>query len=106
MNGIFVCNLGKSGIVGQRLSASLVSIGCLSNYVHGAEWGHGDLGNINNMIMKCWITFLHAGRARPGKDVALFFSHSGNTDECVKAATHLKQRGVTTLCIVGNVGEL
>ena len=36
--------LGKSGIVGQRLSASLVSIGCLSNYVHGAEWGHGDLG--------------------------------------------------------------
>lgn len=41
---LFTILLGKSGIVGQRLSASLVSIGCLSNYVHGAEWGHGDLG--------------------------------------------------------------
>ena len=49
---------------------------------------------------------LYIGRARPGKDVALFFSHSGNTDECVKAATHLNQRGVTTLCIVGNKGGL
>ena len=49
---------------------------------------------------------LYTGRARPGKDVALFFSHSGNTDECVKAATHLNQRGVTTLCIVGNKGGL
>ena len=38
--------------------------------------------------------------------MALFFSHSGNTDECVKAATHLNQRGVTTLSIVGNKGEL
>ena len=37
--------------------------------------------------------------------MALFFSHSGNTEECVKAATHLNQRGVTTLCIVGNKGE-
>ena len=50
---VFFCyNLGKSGIVGQRLSASLVSIGCLSNYVHGAEWGHGDLGNINDTDIK------------------------------------------------------
>ena len=45
--------LGKSGIVGQRLSASLVSIGCLSNYVHGAEWGHGDLGEQQNLIITC-----------------------------------------------------
>ncbi|XP_065899475.1 arabinose 5-phosphate isomerase KpsF-like isoform X2 [Dysidea avara] len=45
-DGILVSGMGKSGIVGQRLSSSLASIGALSNYVHGAEWGHGDLDSL------------------------------------------------------------
>ena len=35
---------GKSGVVAQRLAASLSSVGVAAGFVHGAEWGHGDLG--------------------------------------------------------------
>ena len=78
---------GKSGIVAERLSASLASTGTPSHYVHAAEWTHGDLG-----------------RARHG-DVAVFLSHSGNTKECVAAAELLKDRGITVLSIVGKYGN-
>ena len=37
-------NAGKSGVVAQRLAASLSSVGVAASFVHGAEWGHGDLG--------------------------------------------------------------
>ena len=36
--------LGKSGLVAQRFSGSLSSIGISSQYVHATEWAHGDLG--------------------------------------------------------------
>ena len=36
--------LGKSGIVAERMAASLSSTGTPAHYVHGAEWTHGDLG--------------------------------------------------------------
>lgn len=35
---------GKSGIVAERLAASLSSIGVSSEFVNAAEWSHGDLG--------------------------------------------------------------
>lgn len=80
---VLTSGIGKSGIVAERLSASLASTGTPSHYVHAAEWTHGDLG-----------------RARQG-DVAVFLSHSGNTKECVAAAQLLKERGITVLSIVG-----
>ena len=80
---VLTSGIGKSGIVAERLSASLASTGTPSHYVHAAEWTHGDLG-----------------RARHG-DVAVFLSHSGNTKECVAAAELLKERGITVLSIVG-----
>ena len=36
--------IGKSGQVAQRFSSSLSSVGIPSQFVHAAEWGHGDLG--------------------------------------------------------------
>ena len=36
--------LGKSGQVAQRFSSSLTSVGISSQFVHAAEWAHGDLG--------------------------------------------------------------
>ena len=37
---------GKSGQVAQRFSSSLSSVGISSQYVHAAEWVHGDLGKV------------------------------------------------------------
>ena len=82
----FISFTGKSGIVAERLSASLASTGTPSHFVHAAEWTHGDLG-----------------RVRSG-DVVVFLSHSGNTKECVNAAELLQQRGIPVLAIVGKLG--
>ena len=82
---VLVSGVGKSGAVAQRLAASLTSTGTPAHFVHAAEWAHGDLGS-----------------ARPG-DVALFFSHSGGTAECVGAARALAARGgVAVAAIVGD----
>lgn len=81
---LLTSGIGKSGIVASRMAASLSSTGTPAHYVHGAEWTHGDLG-----------------KGRRG-DVCVFFSHSGNTRECVFAASHLRQRGVEILSIIGH----
>eukprot|EP00111_Clytia_hemisphaerica_P024334 TCONS_00071795-protein len=84
-NGCLITSgIGKSGIVAERMSRSLSSTGTPAHYVHGAEWTHGDLG-----------------KARRG-DVCVFFSHSGNTRECIFAASHLRLRGVHILSVIGH----
>ena len=47
-----VTGIGKSGYVGQRMSATFASIGIGSQFIHGTEWYHGDLGSIreNDLI--------------------------------------------------------
>ncbi|XP_065899706.1 bifunctional ribokinase/ribose-5-phosphate isomerase A-like [Dysidea avara] len=80
---LFVSGVGKSGVVAQRLAASLSSVGVAASFVHGAEWGHGDLG-----------------RVHPGRDTVVFLSHSGQTEECVSSARHLREKGISCLCII------
>ena len=60
---VIVCGMGKAGLVGQKVSATLSSTGSPSHFLHPAEAIHGDLGKI-----------------KPN-DVVLFFSHSGETEE-------------------------
>ena len=50
------------------------------------------------------VTHNDAGKVRPGKDVVLMVSHSGNTQECVLAAKQLLARGITTVAITGSEG--
>ncbi len=83
---VYTTGLGKSYFVAARAAASLSSIGMLDLHIthmsshsghsaqaiHAAEWGHGDLG------------VLRSG------DVAILFSNSGETAECVAAASALK----------------
>lgn len=45
------------------------------------------------------------GKAQQGKDVVVFISHSGNTQECVIAAQHLVAKGVTVLGLTGRKGN-
>ncbi len=51
-------------------------------------------------------SILHTGIVKGGRDVVMFLSHSGNTEECVRAAYHLGARGVCTITITGGRGEL
>jgi RNA polymerase sigma factor (sigma-70 family) len=66
---VVVCGMGKAGLVGQKVSATLSSTGSSSHFLHPAEALHGDLGKIKS------------------GDVVLIFSQSGETDE-IEAATN------------------
>ena len=60
---LIVIGLGKSGIIGRKMVATLNSTGTLASFIHASDALHGDLGNINE------------------KDIVLFISKSGNTRE-------------------------
>lgn len=78
---ILVAGIGKSGIVGQKISATLASLGTTSHFVHPTEAVHGDLG-----------------RFRPD-DAVLCLSKSGETEEVVNLAAILKQDGLPVVSI-------
>ena len=68
---VVVAGMGKSGLVGAKISATLSSLGRPSHTIHPAEAVHGDLGRI-----------------RRG-DVAILLSYSGETEEAVALASIL-----------------
>ena len=82
---LVVCGLGKSGLIGQKIVATLCSTGTQSVYMHAAEAIHGDLGIYN-----------------PG-DPTILISKSGNTEEIVKLIPILKEFKSPIIAIVGNV---
>jgi arabinose-5-phosphate isomerase len=84
---VVVSGMGKSGLVGAKISATFSSLGQPSNVLHPADAVHGDLG-----------------RLRRG-DVVVLLSYSGETDEVVSLALILKADGVPCLGISGNPGS-
>lgn len=70
-----VTGMGKSGLVGKKISATLASTGTRSFFMHPAEAYHGDLGMI------------HSG------DIILAISNSGETDEIIKLLPFFKDNG-------------
>jgi len=80
---VVVSGLGKSGLIGQKISATLASTGTPSHFLHPTEAMHGDLG-----------------RVRRG-DVVLILSFGGSTDEVISLASILKQDQVPVVSIVG-----
>jgi len=78
-----VTGLGKSGLVGQKIAATLTSTGTPAYYLHAAEASHGDLG----MLV-------------PG-DVVLALSHSGETRDVVRLLEFAKSRGLKTIAMTG-----
>lgn len=83
---LVVSGLGKSGLIGQKLSATFSSTGTPSHFLHPTEAMHGDLG-----------------RVRRG-DAVLLLSYGGNTEEVVALATCLGQDQVPVIAIVGKPG--
>jgi arabinose-5-phosphate isomerase len=81
---VVVCGIGKSGLIGRKLVATLVSTGTPSTFLHPAEALHGDLGMVGD------------------DDVVMFLSYSGETPEVTRLIPYFSSRGVPLLAIVGD----
>jgi arabinose-5-phosphate isomerase len=81
---IIVTGIGKSGIIGRKIAATLASTGTPAYFLHPAEGVHGDLGML----------------ARG--DVVLALSNSGETDEVLAILPPLKRLGVRIVLLTGN----
>lgn len=80
---VVVTGIGKSGLVGRKIAATLSSTGTPSFFLHPVEGAHGDLGML-----------------RP-EDVALAISNSGETDELNAILPTLKASGVRIIAMTG-----
>jgi arabinose-5-phosphate isomerase len=85
---VVVTGMGKSGLIGQKLSATLSSTGTPSLFLHPAEAIHGDLGRIVK------------------GDVALAISASGDTEELLALLPSLKRFAVPLIALTGNPRSL
>ena len=84
---VVVSGVGKSGLIGQKISATLASVGVPSQWVHPTEAAHGDLGRVRS------------------DDALLALSYSGETDELVALAAILRQDGVPIVSITKGAGD-
>ncbi|AEH45146.1 KpsF/GutQ family protein [Thermodesulfatator indicus DSM 15286] len=81
---VVVTGIGKSGLIGRKIVATLSSTGTPSFFLHPAEALHGDLG----MVVV--------------DDILLAISNSGETEEVNKLLPSLKNRGVKIIAFTGN----
>jgi arabinose-5-phosphate isomerase len=79
-----VCGMGKSGIIGRKISATLASTGTPSFFMHPSEAYHGDLGMVTE------------------QDVFVAISLSGETHEVVQLLPFLKDSGNFLIAFTGN----
>lgn len=84
---VVLTGLGKSGLVAQKIAATLSSTGTPALFLHAADSAHGDLGII--------------GR----QDAVIAFSYSGETSEVVQMVGHINAFGVPLIAITGNPGS-
>jgi arabinose-5-phosphate isomerase len=80
---VVVTGMGKSGLIGQKISATLASTGTPSLFLHPAEAIHGDLGRIVK------------------GDAVLAISHSGDTEEILALVPQVKRLGAPLLAMTG-----
>lgn len=84
---VIVTGMGKSGIVGKKIAATLASTGTPAFFLHPAEACHGDLGMVTS------------------DDVILAVSHSGETEEVVGLIPFLKRFEVALVSMTGNMAS-
>lgn len=81
---VIVCGMGKSGIVGKKLAATLASTGTPAFFMHPGEAFHGDLGMVTPA------------------DTFIALSNSGETEELVKLLPFLRDNGNCIIALTGN----
>lgn len=79
-----ITGMGKSGIIGRKMAATLASTGTPSFYLHPAEGIHGDLGMVT------------------ADDVVIALSNSGETGEILHILPSLRRIGAKVIAMVGN----
>ncbi|MFK4443128.1 arabinose-5-phosphate isomerase [Caballeronia udeis] len=84
---VIVCGMGKSGIVGRKIAATLASTGTPAFFMHPGEAYHGDLGMVTD------------------NDVFVAISNSGETHEVIQLLPFLKQNGNVVIAITGKPGS-
>jgi arabinose-5-phosphate isomerase len=82
---VIVTGMGKGGIIGQKISATLSSTGTPSLFLHSAEAIHGDLGRVTK------------------EDVVLAISNSGETEEVIRMLPLIKKIGAKLIALTGNL---
>ena len=80
---IIICGMGKSGLVGRKISSTLASTGTPSIFLHPAEAIHGDLGKVQK------------------NSVVLLISYSGETEEIIALIPALKRLDVNIIALTG-----
>jgi arabinose-5-phosphate isomerase len=78
---VVVTGMGKAGLIGQKVSATLASTGTPSIFLHPAEAYHGDLGRVRK------------------EDLVLALSNSGETDELIRLIPSLKSIGAPLVAL-------
>lgn len=81
---VIVTGMGKSGLVGKKIAATLASTGTPSFFLHPAEGIHGDLGMVT------------------ADDVVISLSNSGETTEVVSILPIIKRIGASIIAMCGN----
>jgi arabinose-5-phosphate isomerase len=81
---VIVAGVGKSGLIGRKIAATLTSTGTPAAFLHPADSVHGDLGIVGP------------------NDVAILISKSGESDELLALVEHLKRMGVRLIAMTGD----
>jgi len=80
---VIVAGVGKSGLIGRKIAATLTSTGTPATFLHPADSVHGDLGIVG------------------ADDIAILISKSGESDELLELIAHLKRLGVRIISLTG-----
>ena len=81
---VIITGVGKSGLIGSKIAATLASTGTPSFFIHPTEALHGDLGMIGK------------------KDSVIAISYSGESEELIKILPHIKRFEVPLIAMTGN----
>ena len=84
---IVILGVGKSGIIAQKIAATMTSTGSAAIHLHPSDALHGGIGIINS------------------DDVVMILSNSGETDEIIGMLPYLKHRQVPIIALVGNLNS-
>jgi len=84
---IVILGVGKSGIIAQKIAATMTSTGSAAINLHPSDALHGGMGIVNS------------------EDVVMILSNSGETDELIGLLPYLKRRGVSIIAVVGNANS-
>lgn len=82
---VVLIGVGKSGVIAQKIAATMTSTGTAAVFLHPSDALHGGIGIVTS------------------KDVVITLSNSGETDEIIALLPYLKQRQTPIIAVIGNL---